>query len=143
MIAMAMASVRDYNVGAFVTALAGFGLSLYLVSVEGLGARGVAISLLAVTAVSELLYFWPLQLRLVGASRREFVVAVLARGLLPAAIGTCAWWTLGVYYVPETWLSLILLSTAGGTVYLLTLALVCLDRSERTNLRRTLSGVLS
>jgi hypothetical protein len=80
----------------------------------GLGAFGVAVSFVIVTAVSQLVYFWPLQLRLTGLGRQDFIKAVLVRGLLPAVVASAIWALLGTLFPPETWVSLIILSAIGS-----------------------------
>ena len=136
MLAMASARVRDYHLAFFVTSLLGLLLSLYLVTVQGLGAFGVALSLLIVTGGSRLLYFWPLQLRLTGASWSDFRSNVLFRGMLPALVASMVWMALDRLLPPENWSALILSICIGAAVYVLTLFQFCLDTSDRDIARR-------
>ena len=129
-VAMATAEVRPYHLGSFVSSGIALVLVFWLVAVQGLGAFGVALGLLLVTAMSELVYFWPLQLRLIRARLRDFVTAVLVRGMLPAAAASLVWASLGFLSPPETWLELVGLGAAGAIVYVLVLASLCLDKNE-------------
>ena len=101
MLAMAMARVRDYHLVFFISSSAGLILTVYLVASQGLGAFGVALSLLIVTATAELLYFWPLELRLTGAGWRDFATDVLFRGLLPALVASAVWASFGQLFPPS------------------------------------------
>lgn len=136
MLAMAMARVRAYHLPFFVFSALGLLFTLYLVAGRGLGALGVVLSVLIVTGLSELVYFWPLQIRLTGVRWRDFVTTVLFRGLLPAAAGSVVWALLGQLYPPETWFSLVLVISAGAVVYVATLVLFCLDENDQNTAAR-------
>ena len=142
MLAMATARVRDYHVAFFISSVLGLALTVYLVASQGLGALGVALSLLVVTGVAELSYFWPLQLRLTGARWRDFVTTVLFRGLLPTAVASAVWISLGQIFPPETWLSLVVVIGIGAVAYVATLVSFCLDENDRSIVRRMISRVL-
>jgi O-antigen/teichoic acid export membrane protein len=131
MIAMATARVRAFNLGAIIFAFVGLLLTFYLVASQGLGAVGATLSLVVVAAASQLFYFWPLQLRLTGAGRREFATAVLLRGTLPAIVASGVWALFGTLFPPKTWLSLVVLGAIGAVAYLVTLLSFCLDDNER------------
>lgn len=142
LLAMATARVRPYNLGSFVSSFIFLMLALYLVASQGLGALGVVLSVVIVTAASRLVYFWPLQLRLTRVGWRDFVGAVLVRGLLPAVAASAVWMSLGTLFPPETWLSLIILGAIGSLAYLLTLVSFCLDKAERKTANRLVTRVL-
>ena len=136
MLAMATARVREYHLANFVFSLLGLFLAVYLVASQDLGAFGVALSMLILAAVSELTYFWPLELRLTGVGWRDFATAVLVRGMLPAGVASAVWALLGEFFPPETWLSLVVVGAIGAVAYVVTLASLCLDENERNIARR-------
>ena len=136
MLAMATARVRDYHLAFFLSSTLGLGLTLYLVAMHGMGAIGVAMSLLIATALFELTYFWRLELRLTGARWRDFSRAVLLRGMFPAAVASSVWITIGQLDPPASWTSLVLSIGAGATVYVATLFAFCLDETDRAAAKR-------
>jgi O-antigen/teichoic acid export membrane protein len=141
MTAMATAQVRPYNLGAFVTALAMLLSMLYLVGVERMGALGVALSFLIVTAIAQLVYFWPLLLALTETPLAIFASAVLVKGVSPAVVGSLAWAALGLISTPDTWASLIALSGVGAVAYLATVLAFCLDTGDKRMVRHMTSKV--
>jgi hypothetical protein len=142
MVAMATGEVRAYHLGAIVNSSIGVALMLYLAARVGWGALGVALALLVSVAVSDLIYFWPLQLRLTGVRFREFVAAVLVRGMLPAAIASIVWACLGLFVQPSSWLSLAAVSVVGAAVYVLALGGLCLDEKERGLAQQSIQRLL-
>ena len=142
MLAMAMARVRDYHLAFFTSSALALLITLYLVAGQGWGAIGVALALLVATALAELAYFWPLQLRLTGASFRDFTTVVLLRGLLPAIVASVVWAAIARLSPPDSWLSLLLTITAGAVVYVGTLVSFCLDENDRSIVRRAVKRFL-
>lgn len=142
MLAMAMARVRDYHLAFFLSSSSSLLLTLYLVAVHDMGAIGVALSLLLATALFELSYFWPLQIRLTGARWSDFIRAVLVRGLMPAAVASVVWLTIERLYPPDSWGLLVLAIGAGSLVYAATLFSFCLDENDRSIVKRLLRRVL-
>jgi len=142
MLAMAMARVRDYHLAFFASSVVALSITLYLVANQGMGATGVALSLLIATGLAELLYFWPLELRLTGASWRDFMTAVLMRGLFPAIAASGVWVLIGQLHPPDTWLALSLAVIAGAVAYVATLAAFCLDEKDRSIVTRMVRKVL-
>ena len=134
MIAVAMGEVRAFNVAALASTLAGFVAMLVAVLVFDGGAVGVAASLFAVTAVAQVVYFWPMNLRLVDLPARDFWGSA-ARGVMPALAGSLIWAPVAIY-APADWLALIIGGGAGGVVYMLVLVLFCLDPSDRALVQR-------
>jgi hypothetical protein len=141
MIAMATAQVRGYNFGVITVASIGLLLTVYLVGVQGLGAFGAALSFLSVASAAQVAYFWPLQRRLTELGWKDFVVAVLVRGLLPGVVASVAWASLGALFQPTSWLSLAALGAVGSGVYLVTLGALCLDENERSILQQVVQRV--
>jgi O-antigen/teichoic acid export membrane protein len=142
MLAMAMARVRDYHLAFFTASALGLLLTLYLVAVRGLGAIGVALSLLITMGVAELFYFWPLQRRLTETRWGDFFSAVLFRGLLPAAVASGVWMLIDQLAPPSSWLTLVVAVASGGVVYAAVLFGFCLDENDRNIARRLRSKLL-
>ncbi len=134
--AIATARVREFFLPAFLFLLAGLGLMLYFTIYHNLGAVGVTLSLSGITIGSQLLYFWPLQLRLTEDLFEKFVRAVLVPGLAPAAAGAVVWFGLKLLLPPASWLLLGLEAMAGGLVYLAVLLAFCLSSDERSDLQK-------
>lgn len=131
MIAVARAEVRGFNVAAFASSCAALAASLVAAAVLDLGAVGVAGALLLVTALAQLAWFWPLNLRLSGTSARAFARGVLLPGLLPALAGSAVWMPLDLVLHTPGWLGLASAAAAGGIVYLAVLFGCCLEDSDR------------
>lgn len=142
MLAMAMARVRDYHVAFFMSSLLALSITIYLVGSEGMGAIGVALSLLVATGLAELFYFWPLQIRLTGAAWRAFMTAVVFRGMLPAVVASSVWAMIGELAPPGSWPTLVVAVGAGSVAYVVTLVSFCLDENDRSIVRRMISRVL-
>jgi hypothetical protein len=98
---------------------------------------GVALSLSVITIGSQA-YFWPLLLRIAGASFGLFMRRTLIPGFAPALAGAVVWLGLRLLLPPTSWLLLGLEAAAGGLVYLGVLFLFCLDPSERRDLHAVL-----
>jgi len=141
MLAMAMARVRDYHLAFFISSSVGLLLTLYLVAAHGMGAIGVALSFLISTALFELSYFWPLELRLTGASARQFAISVLLRGMLPAAVASVVWVAIHQLHPPDTWVSLVLSVAVGSLTYVAALVSFCLDENDRSIVKRMVRRV--
>lgn len=142
MLAMAMARVRDYHLAFFTSSALALLLTLYLVSGRGWGAIGVALSLLVVTAIAELTYFWPLQLRLTGTRARDFLKVVLVPGLLPVATASAVWLLIARVHPPDTWPSLLLSVAAGALAYVATLVSLGFDENDKRIAGRLVAKVL-
>ena len=132
--AMATGRVREFFLPAFLFQLAGLGLMLYFAAWRGLGAVGVTLALSAITIGSQILYYWPLQLRMTDARFGDFLRRTLVPGLAPALAGSAAWIGLKLAAPPASWTLLGLEAAAGGLVYLAVLVGFCLDAGERRDL---------
>ena len=131
MTAIATAQVKAFYLAAFITQLIGLALMYYFAVHEQMGAIGVTLSLTAVTVISQLIYFWPLCLKLAHVSTPDFVAKVLKVGYMPAAAASVVWFGLHLAIAPASWLMLGVCVAVGGLVYLAVLFLFCLDQSER------------
>lgn len=139
--AMATARVRDYFLPAFLFPFVGFLVTLSLIHWAGIGAVGVTAVLTVTVIVSQVCYFWWLQLRLVGASPVAFRDQVLLRGLAPAAGGAVVWGALKILVAPAGWVSLLGCSAIGALAYMAVLLAFSLTAAERADFR-TLRGRL-
>lgn len=139
MSAMATAKVRAYFSAAFIVQLIGLALMLYWVGEKEMGAAGATASLAIITVGSQLIYFWPLSLRIANVPLRRFARETLLRGYAPALAGSCAWVALKYLVEPASWGSVLLCGGAGMVVYLITLLSSCLDEYERQDLHSILS----
>ncbi|MEM7237788.1 MAG: hypothetical protein AAF501_08200 [Pseudomonadota bacterium] len=131
MVAIARGEVRRFNVAALMSTLAGLGAMLIVARWFDLGAIGVAAALLIVTALAQVIYFWPLNFRLSGLSPATFRREVLIPGMLPAVLASVVWVVLSATITIESWLVLGLVASAGGLVYTGVLFGHCLDPADR------------
>jgi O-antigen/teichoic acid export membrane protein len=99
-----------------------------------LGALGAALATLAVTALAQPLLFWPLGLRMGGASWRQWTLTTLLPGFLPGAFGAAAWYAPKLLLEINTWPALFACGAAGAVVYLVALLMLGLRPSERHEL---------
>ena len=131
MAAMAKAEVRSFFLPAFLFQLAGLVLMVLVVTLTDLGAVGMVLSLLLITALSQVTYYWRFCLKLTKRTLAQFWRQVLRPGLTPAlaTLGFC----LGLDAVigQNSWLSLILSGMASALVYLGILLGFCLSVDER------------
>lgn len=144
MIAVARAEVRGFNVAALASCCVALAASLVAAAVLDLGAAGVAGALLVVTAMAQLAWFWPMNLRLSGTSPSAFARGVLWPGLLPALAGSAVWIPLALALSSPGWIALAAASAAGGLAYIVVLFGFCLEEGERrlaTRLLERLRGV--
>jgi len=141
MIAMARGDVRRFNQLALISSLICVSLLAALVFGPRLGALGAALAIAVGTAVTQVLFMWPLNLSLSKASVSEFGRRVLAPGLAPGLVATIVWLGLAARFRPiETWIELLVIAAPGVAIYVTTLALFCLDVDDRRMLRNALSS---
>jgi O-antigen/teichoic acid export membrane protein len=139
MIAMARGEVRRFNQLALASTLACFLLMVALVQGLGLGALGAAVAIAVGTALTQVLWMWPLNLRLSKITPADFVRHVLLPGFAPALVATFVWIGFAMTYRPITsWLELLLVPVPGVAVYTATLALFCLDDTDHRVLGKSL-----
>lgn len=138
MTAMAMDRVRAFFLPAFLFQFAGLGLMGIFLKFTDLGAVGVTLALCAVSIGGQILYFWPLTLRLTGQPFAGFARRVLWPGFLPAVTAAPVWIALKLGTDIDSWTGLIAVGAAGSVVYAATLWTFALDRSERTELQRAI-----
>lgn len=139
MAAMAMARVREFFLPAFLFQAAGLVLMYWSVTQTNLGVLGVTLSLTIITVASQMLYYWPLCLKLTDFKFRDFVANVLRPGFSPALGAGIIWLTLKLTILPQSWLALGLCVVTGGIAYLIILFGLCLNPSEKRDLRSILS----
>ena len=130
-IATATARIRGFFAGAVVAQLITVLLMVYFAAVLHTGVVGVAAAMAISYALSHMLYFWPLALRMTGISFGRFAHETLLLGLLPAFVGGVVWGALKLWHPPSTWLELAVYGSVGLVAYLGTLFLFCLRQNER------------
>ena len=135
MTAMAMARVREFFLPAFLFQAAGLVLMILFVTQSELGAFGVTLSLTIITVISQLLYYWPLCLKLTDLAFMDFVSQMIVPGFCPALGAGIIWLTLKLMLSPQSWLMLVLCVAVGGIGYLVVLFGLCLNQSEKKDLR--------
>ncbi len=141
MTAMAMAQVRAFFLPAFLFQGGGIVLMLVLTAWSGMGAGGVALSLLLTIATAQIFYFWPLCLKLAEIPFAEFIREVLVPGFRPALVAALVWGALKLAAPPDSWLALGLHAAAGGAVYLAVLFGWCLNAGEKRDLHTVLRRI--
>lgn len=114
---------------------------LWFVTQTDLGVFGVTLALTLVTAVSQILYYWPLCLKLTDFKFKDFAIHVLRPGFAPALGAGIIWVALKLLVSPESWLELVLCVVTGGGIYLMILFGLCLNSAEKQDLRSILSRV--
>jgi O-antigen/teichoic acid export membrane protein len=102
-IAVAQARIRRFMLWALVAQAANVLISIYCVAALGLGAAGPAIGTLVTAVLLHVLVYWPVGLRMVDASFREFASETLLPGLLPAAATAGACLGLRSIVAPSSW----------------------------------------
>lgn len=141
MTAMAMARVREFFLPAFLFQATGLALMFWFVTQTDLGVFGVTLALTIVTVVSQILYYWPLCLKLTDLGFKDFAAQVLGPGFSPSIGAGVIWLALKLAFSPQSWLTLGLCVVIGGVGYLIILFGLCLNSSEKRDLRSILSRV--
>jgi hypothetical protein len=85
-------------------------------------------------SVGQVLYFWPLGLRMTGVSYRRFATETLGPALLPVAGGLVVWLGLHTLAPATSWLGLLTQVAAGALAYVAVLTAFALSASERSDL---------
>lgn len=140
-VAIATARIRTFFGGAIVMSLSAMAAAWVAVGPLDLGASGVAGAIAATMVVANLVFFWPLGLRLAGVRMGDFLAKTLLPGLLPSAVALLVWLPAKIWIAPAGWLTLAAVGAAGGLVYVATLVLFCLQPDERAARARLLARV--
>ncbi len=135
-IATATARIRTFVIGTIITHLAGVLVMIIFVAALGLGAVGVAIASLIVSAVAQVSYFWWLALRLSGTSPRGFWDETLRPGLLPSFVCLPSAYVVSIVLPPESVLSLAMAVAFTILVYGLTVVVFGFGAYEKKLIRR-------
>lgn len=139
MLAIANGQVRAFYLPAFLFQLLGLVLMLILVRAVDHPAVVVTLALTLITVGSQLFYYWGMCLRMGAVSFADFCRGVLIPGHLPAAAGSVVWVILKFSVSVDTWTSLLMVSLAGGAVYIIVLYLYCLEQQDREGLQKMVS----
>ncbi len=140
-LAVATARMKAFTLGAFATQIVSVASMIYVVGWLNMGAVGVA-SVIAVTLiVSQVIYFWPMGLRMAQVSLKRFLRETLLPGLAPAAAGMLVWLALKLNHPPETWAQLFAWTLLGHAVYALVLFRFCLQGHEKQDIRHFINKI--
>ncbi|SFE78855.1 lipopolysaccharide biosynthesis protein [Roseivivax sediminis] len=134
MTALATGRVRAFYLPAFIAQAAGLSIMLALASWYGAGAIGMAAALALVTIASQLLYFWWLNLRLIGAGFSAFLASTLVPGLVPAVVGAGVWIGMRFLVTIESWVELFACGAAGAVAFGLAILVFGLEPAARSRL---------
>ncbi len=137
-IARARGEIKPLAVRVIIIQTINLGLTIYLVGQLRMGAIGSALATLIVMMLFEPVVMWPFGLRLVEARFPRFLRETLLPGILPAVLCGLSLLILRWVVQPSTWMGLLILSAAGGVVYLAGLYLFCLQPSDKKDLERLL-----
>jgi glycosyltransferase involved in cell wall biosynthesis/O-antigen/teichoic acid export membrane protein len=135
-IAHAVARIAAFNLcdavvqGAIVLAL------FYAVAVQGWGAVGAGLAIAAVNVVLHLALMWPMGLRLVKGSWKQFARKTIVPGILPFAAALLACFGFRGSLSLDSWTKIGLGSLLALVVYLVVLLAFCLDAMDRDLIRR-------
>ncbi|RAH98800.1 hypothetical protein DLJ53_24505 [Acuticoccus sediminis] len=140
MLAVATGEVRAFNLAALMSTIASFLAMIVAVLGFGTGAVGVATSLFVVTALAQIVYFWPMQLRVTGMTSGDFARSIL-RGMIPATGAAVVLAGAAAYGTPDL-TTLIAAVAVGGIVYAIILLLFCLDTADRALVQRIRERIL-
>lgn len=141
MVSIATGRLKPFFLPAFLMQVAGFLMMLGFSKYAGAGVIGITAALAAITILGQVLYFWPLNLKLGVMEVGEFIRRTLLPGMLPALIGGVVWVGIAWIMPPQTWIALFLSGACGGVVYLAALAAFCLQPDEQDFARRQLRRV--
>ncbi len=142
-IAHATGNIRRLAVLVLFGQLVNLGLTFYFVGVLKMGAVGAALSTFLVAAIIAPLFLWNIGLRMVNLGLGEWFRRTAWPGLLPTAAGSAAWLALQWMVAPAGWVHLVGCVLAGAVVYVLVLALFCLQSTDRNDLRHAWNAARS
>lgn len=143
MVAIARGEVRAFNSAALVCTSTGVLLMGCLAWLDAIAAVSVTASLVAITVVPQLAYFWPLHLRLTGLSLRRFVGQVILSGLAPAVAGISLFMALDQCFLLTSWVDLVVAGAVGSLAYVATLLLAMQFVMDRGLMEQTTAAVLA
>jgi len=134
--ANAMGRIRETTPYAIGLQLANLAITVYLVRNLQLGAVGSALSTFLTTLFGCLFIMIPISVRILEISIQDWLNKCFIPGILPAISGGIIWFSLQLWHPPTTWFELAAFFSAGALVYLVTLIILVLDKSEKKDLLR-------
>jgi O-antigen/teichoic acid export membrane protein len=140
--AIATARVREFYLPAFFFPFAGLIVTIMTARYSDVDAVIVTVVLTATVIVSQVGYFWSLQLRIVGAGFHQFARSVLIRGLLPATAAAMVMAGLRVASPPGTWFSLLTFSAIGVLTYAFALVVFAATPRDKSDVSNIISGTV-
>lgn len=135
MTAIATEKVKPFFVAAFLAQLIGLLLMLYFAKYERMGAIGVTLALTIITVGSQVLYFWPLSVKIARIHARRFYKELLLPGFLPTFPASLVWGSYRYFFDPKNLTDVFSGVVLGLVVYLATLLLFSMNKIERGELR--------
>lgn len=132
----AMGAIRGYYLTQVAIQLTACVLTAVLVIWMDLGALGAALAISATDALLHVLVIWPLGLRMVDGSWGRFLRSTLLPGLVPFAVSLAACAGAARFIHPHTWTSIGVCTAISVVAYVVTLAGLCLDSTDRDLVRR-------
>ena len=137
-IAHATGQIRPLMIRVLFLEICNLALTFYFVGALKWGAVGAALATLCVRTVGWPLLQWPLGLRMVEVTGRQWCRQTIIPGLLPGLVGAVVWLGLRMLGSPDSWLSLSKYVAIGMVCYLAVLLQFCLQPYERRELGRAL-----
>ncbi|MBM4027338.1 MAG: hypothetical protein FJ280_18315 [Planctomycetes bacterium] len=137
-VANALGRVREIGLSILATELAVVMVTWGMVHGLGWGATGVALTAGIFGIAYDVLFLWPLGLKLAEVRFGTWVRQTLIPGLTPGCVAGVVWAGLAVWLVPDTWLELALCILSGTICYMAVLLGCCLEPKDRDDLARVL-----
>jgi hypothetical protein len=133
-----MGRIREITPYVICLQLANLALTIYLVRNLQLGAVGSALSTFLLGLFGCLFIWIPISVRLLEVSFHDWVHQSFIPGILPGIFGGIIWFALHLWHPPATWIELAAFFSVGAIVYLVALSTLGLNKSEKSDLWRTI-----
>jgi hypothetical protein len=140
--AVAMGRIREITPFSICIQIANLALTIYLVRNLQLGAVGSALSTFLVGLFACLFIWIPISVRLLEISLHDWVHKSFIPGILPGIFGGLTCFTLYLWHSPVSWFELGAYFSIGAIAYTVSLFLLCLNKSERQDLRGAVAKLI-
>jgi O-antigen/teichoic acid export membrane protein len=111
-------------------------LALFYAIHRGYGAPGAGLAIAVVGGGLHLLLIWPMGLRLVNGSWKQFILQTIIPGVVPFLSALLVCHTFRAFVDLNSWSMIVIGSGIGATVYCAALGAFCLDSLDRSLLAR-------
>jgi len=135
----AMARVRPLGIGVLISHMIALGVTVYLVGWLHMGAVGAALAAFSVSAVTSVVFMWPLAFRLADVKFSVWVRETFIPGIMPACVGGVVWMVLRMAVIPASWRAIGFCVVVGWLCYVATLLRFSLAPVDRSDLMRILA----